>query len=474
MATSKKIIYFFVPLAVTLAFSLWSPGGSITATPKYWWDEGFSLEIARTFLETHQFDVTVAPHTTSGIGIALNANGIPLTFPLAIFFKLFGVGLLQARIYMILWILATIALLYLFLEDILDRDAALAGTLLVATFASFYANGRTATGDIPGFFFLILGLWVLIKKDMYVWSGVLLGISAITKPSVYITVLPSIVLALFIAKRTQSIAKILRVALGSILSAIVWFLIILPRPYHLADIWPGLRFFLHTYEKPSLLERLPGSIPEILFSSTMLYFFAIFFLILFAYRKGAFQTSNLFVLFSLSYAVLQFGKFFTSPGWVRYLIGVELIGLMCLFPALRTLVSTYSKHGVRTAYYCLAALLVVQSAQYMFFSNIFSNPDSTRLADALNTILAHDPASTVGLVNNPTTSALIPGDRKYHLLKAGKDTVAGEHPLNTSPDKFPTYMASDEGGYDSVIEHYYEPMRIENGITIYKKKSTSQ
>ena len=64
---------------LTLFFSLWSPHESFIATPKYWWDEAFTVETARTFSETGRLDFTVAPNTPSDKAIALNANGFPMS-----------------------------------------------------------------------------------------------------------------------------------------------------------------------------------------------------------------------------------------------------------------------------------------------------------------------------------------------------------------------------------------------------------
>src|SRR3989338_9134521 len=125
---------------LTLFFSLWSPQESFIATPKYWWDEAFTVETARTFSETGRLDFTVAPNTPSDKAIALNANGFPMRIPLAGVFSVFGVGVTQARIYMIVWIFLVVSLTYLFLKRFFDTPTALLGTLLVATFSSFYAN----------------------------------------------------------------------------------------------------------------------------------------------------------------------------------------------------------------------------------------------------------------------------------------------------------------------------------------------
>ena len=150
-----------------LFLATWSPTGTFVEFPKYWHDEAFALEQARTFLELGRLDFTVAPYKPSGMAIAMSANGPPLSIPLAGVFSLFGIGLLQARVYMLFWLVAVTIAVYLFLKKTFDTPSAVVGTLLMATFASFYANGRTATGDIPGLFFAVTALYFFVHKQQY-------------------------------------------------------------------------------------------------------------------------------------------------------------------------------------------------------------------------------------------------------------------------------------------------------------------
>ncbi|MEK9166359.1 MAG: glycosyltransferase family 39 protein, partial [Patescibacteria group bacterium] len=149
------IIYSIVT-AIALSFSLWSPLGDFIATPKFWRDEAIPFEIARTFSELGKLDVVVAPGQVDGRPYLTHATGFPLTIPLAGVFEVFGGGVRQARIFMIAWILAAIWFLIFFLRTFWGEREAFAGALLISTFAPFYANGRTFTGEIPGFLFLLV------------------------------------------------------------------------------------------------------------------------------------------------------------------------------------------------------------------------------------------------------------------------------------------------------------------------------
>ena len=94
----------------TVIFSVWH----LTTAPRLWLDEAKNIELAESFATAGKLDIEIAPGIFTGAPHLLQSTGYPATLPLALFFKIFGFGLAQARIYMLLWILATLAILYLF------------------------------------------------------------------------------------------------------------------------------------------------------------------------------------------------------------------------------------------------------------------------------------------------------------------------------------------------------------------------
>ena len=451
-----------------LFLATWSPTGTFVEFPKYWHDEAFALEQARTFLELGRLDFTVAPYKPSGMAIAMSANGPPLSIPLAGVFSLFGIGLLQARVYMLFWLVAVTIAVYLFLKKTFDTPSAVVGTLLMATFASFYANGRTATGDIPGLFFAVTALYFFVHKQQYAWRGIFFALAAVTKTSAFHMALPAAGIALLFFERNRFFLPAIRFGMGALLIICLWFLILLPYPYSFSEFTPLIEFYKNPTHKASLLEQFSGGIPSPLFSSTIGYFSVLASILLLAFfknRRAIPDTQKRIYVFIAIYAVLQTIVFLRSPGWLRYLVPLEIFILMLLFPALSTLASS------KKISYALAGLLIgFQLTHYLFFSNILSRPDSTPHAVVLNQLLNENSGSTIGFVDNLMVSAFIPSSKKFHYIYLGGSTYAGAHPFTLPEEQWPDFMDSIGPEYASIQERFYEPYVLSDGKIVFRKK----
>lgn len=149
------------PLALTLpaallallAFSLWR----LDALPA-WWDEGWTLAVARTWLEQGFYGrlldgQIVAP----GLQAAF-----PVTAPVALSMQLFGVGLWQGRLFGVLCALAAIGLLYLLAAALYDRPMANA-TLFILLLTPMHPQlhpilmGRQVLAEMPMLAYLLVG-----------------------------------------------------------------------------------------------------------------------------------------------------------------------------------------------------------------------------------------------------------------------------------------------------------------------------
>ncbi|MDA1334860.1 MAG: glycosyltransferase family 39 protein [bacterium] len=464
---NKDRLFFLGMMTLIFGLSIWSPSGHFTGTPKYWWDESFTIENARTLLETGgRPDFTVAPNTPSMMPALVHANGFPLVLSTAAFFSIFDVGLTQARVFMILWILATSISLFFILKSFFDKQAAYAGTLLVTTFASFYANGRTLTGDIPGFFFLLWGLWLIIEKKYYLFGGVILGLAAVTKISVFHMILPAIGIAILIIKKADGIKPLLKIATGSILVGIIWWLLMFPHPLNISEISETLSFFKEPYHKASMIDRLPNSLVEFTLSSTAIYFAILASLIIYSIKKYSLSDKEkILFVFSGIYILLQFYVFFKSPGWNRYLIVSELLILMLLYPSLTRIIKNKRIISISVTF-----LLSMQIVQYLYFSNIFSLESPTRNAYAINNLLEREPDSTIGFINNPMDAALVASSRKYQTVHVGGKTFIGKNPLDYSESELPTYIfAGKEIDHPNIF--LYEYLEITGEINMWKRKN---
>lgn len=342
--------------------------GGLTTTPKFWHDEAVPFEIARNLAEFGRFDLAIAPGVFWEKSFMTHATGFPLTAPLAGIFKIFGVGVAQSRIFMVAWMLATLATLFLVMRAFFDEKTAFFSVLLIATFSSFYANGRTGTGEIPGFFFLLIALYFLYKKEWYGLGGLFAALAAVTKPSMYLLVLPVVIIEL-IARNSANVFTGLRAGAGTVSSPpaadetsegepssalagrarkvktfalflggtapimFFWLYLINPAPFSLVS-WQGMiAFYRDAFNAPSLLSQFPQIIPDLLTHSTIIYFILLFIPLFIAWRKNLFSpTQNRLVIFLFLYGIASIFYFLRSPGWFRYLLGTELLILM-LSPA---------------------------------------------------------------------------------------------------------------------------------------------
>ena len=156
-----KNSYFFILAAILLfVFAVSLP--TLTTRPRLWADEAKSIELALNFERFGALDMQTAPGEFSGVAHLLQSTGYPVTVPLAGIFSLFGFGMTQARLFMLLWMIAALCVIFFFLRRLFGAREALFALALIATFASFHDNGRTVVGEIPGFLFLLMGLWILL------------------------------------------------------------------------------------------------------------------------------------------------------------------------------------------------------------------------------------------------------------------------------------------------------------------------
>jgi hypothetical protein len=455
----KEFVIFTILLLGVLFLSVWSPTGNFVEFPKYWWDEAFSIEQARTLIELGRLDMTIAPNTPSAKAITFSSNGPPLSLPLAGIFSLFGIGIFQARVYMLFWIIATIIAIYIFLKKTFNTQSAIAGTLLVATFASFYANGRTATGDIPGLFFFITALYVFIHKRNYFWSGVLFALTAITKTSVFHMALPAAGIALLYTEGKNFFSPAFRFGLGALIIILAWFALLLPYPYSLSDITPLIEFYRNPTHKLSVLEQFTNNIPAILYSSTIIYFAAITIVILYALWKIKNELPSpqrITYLFFVFYAFLQTIVFLRSPGWLRYLIAFEVFALALLYPSLHA-IAPFKKISSGM----IGLLALFQLTHYLFYSDILPRADITPHVTAINQLLEENPGSAIGFVDNPMLAAFIPGSRKYQYIRVGGDTYIGIPFENFPFTSRPVFLEKPADGY--------EPIPLADESVIYRK-----
>jgi 4-amino-4-deoxy-L-arabinose transferase-like glycosyltransferase len=177
----KAVLVVFILMAPILAFY------NLRTNPRPWHDEGSYLLLAKTLVEDGVYAVRNSDgYQTYGV---VQSVGPTVILPIALGFKLLGVGLVQGRIVSGLLLLLSLAVFYASAHMLFGRRSALFAVFLLvaAPAAEFLLLGRPAFGDIPAFGFLLSGwlVWALGVRAGRRWlnlpAGLLLGAAMVTK-----------------------------------------------------------------------------------------------------------------------------------------------------------------------------------------------------------------------------------------------------------------------------------------------------
>jgi hypothetical protein len=168
--------------------------------PTPWFDEGVHMHVPETLV---RFGV-YADRSSDGFRYFGPTLGVGPTvmLPVAGAFKLFGIGLVQARAVMALYLIATFFVFYRFARYLHGTAfAILALTLLVTSPSVAVAEtGRQVLGEVPAFLMLAGGFWLWFTAWDGSWTrltlcGLLLGASSVTKYQNLLVLVPTIGIA---------------------------------------------------------------------------------------------------------------------------------------------------------------------------------------------------------------------------------------------------------------------------------------
>ena len=191
-------LWAYAVKAIALAALLFLAVYNLTEWPLTWFDEGSHLHVPKTFVRYGVY----ADYSSEGFRHYGPTIGVGPTvmLPVAAAFQLFGIGLLQARVVMVLFLLAAIASFFALTRTLSNAPVAWAATaLLVATRAiSLLEFGRQVLGEVPGLFFMLAGLavwfaaWERAGWGRLLLAGLLLGLAMVTKQQYLLVLGPAL------------------------------------------------------------------------------------------------------------------------------------------------------------------------------------------------------------------------------------------------------------------------------------------
>src|SRR5581483_11944337 len=154
---------FVIPLILLLLFFV-GLLTSLDAFPSFSWDEGWTVTVARTWVERGYYAMWLDGQPTS----PRLAAAFPSVISLATAFQVFGIGLWQARFVVLLYMMGALAALYALTRSLYSARAGVIALLtLVLLLPHFdlqalYA-GRQVVAEPLMLFFLLVGFFSFLK-----------------------------------------------------------------------------------------------------------------------------------------------------------------------------------------------------------------------------------------------------------------------------------------------------------------------
>lgn len=181
-AGQEKIVLLglFIVATVLLFYNL-------EYNPRTWHDEGGALSLSRTIVEDGFYGVRSADdYQTFG---PVQSVGPTVILPVALSFRLLGVGLIQGRIVAAIYTLFALAVFYGMGRELFGHRVALLTVVLLlgSQAAGFLRYGRQVLGEIPALGLFIAGWWawsrgaITRRSWLYPIAGLLIGAAMITK-----------------------------------------------------------------------------------------------------------------------------------------------------------------------------------------------------------------------------------------------------------------------------------------------------
>lgn len=426
---NKKIILALIfSLAAFLIFF------HFTDTPSVWVDEGVFTEVAKNLALHGTIGLQTDPGTFFLMRSFLLTTDYPVIFPVAGSFALFGTGIWQARLPMILYMFTLVVIFYLFTKRKYGLMPAILSVLMLISFSPFYGNGRPVQGEVPGLFLLVLGAWLLLlweegsfkNKKWALFSGLALGLSASTKPIFLIGVSLALIISLFFWLKRIENKKILYIlGLGFVLPIILWCFIHFPTFESLKDFIPNVLYFSgnHGTEIP-LSQTIITNLLKFFTESTPILFLLMLLTIISAigykfYKKEGLNLS-ISESFILSFIILNWLGFLIGTGWYRYFFPAHIL-VYLLFPAfILALSQIFNKEIFKKSLVAIPVVLIIFQLYHLIFlsdtSFVAKRTENSELSDSLSKIESNQ---KVLFYSVPEAIILLKGDNYSQYLYMG-------------------------------------------------------
>jgi hypothetical protein len=326
----------------------------LESTPPLWWDEGWTLSVARNWAEQGHYGRFLAGKPAPP---GLEAT-FPVSFPVSFTFQLFGVGVWQGRLAILSYMLGALAVIFYLARRLYNLPIAVA-TVLVLLFMLPQMEihpiivGRQVLGEMPAMFYLLTGYALfLLALEGRLWLLPVLvgfwGIALITKAQVMPFWAASLIVPLAIALWSKNWRRSSLFAISFFCSAMLYAILLWFWRLFLQQTFPQSPL-LGMYQVTALVVATPSRLVALFV--TFVYGLATLLglcygVLSFIKSKEKFAPGSHTEVVRLALLVLAGGWFAwyitLSVGWARYLFPATFIGSIFVAAMLYQLTNHFS------------------------------------------------------------------------------------------------------------------------------------
>ncbi len=481
-ALQKKNIHYAV-LALAATITIFFATYKLSEAPAVWYDEGFYMQSSIHAALYGTQALQVAPNTF--VSTEHVTVGYPLLYPISFAYRLFGIGVLQGRAVMAIFIVLFVAAAYTLSRRLFGPSAAAWSAALLATFPMLYGNGKSVLGEVPGLFYLFLSLWslALLERSRYksikifVLFGLTSGLCVATKP-IYL-----LLLGAFFAVYLLRWKKILPdwhgvLAGGSVFIAAValWAYLQFGQGASMHSI---LAYYANPYSSGNLPQLILQNALRFLKESTPLY--ALLLMLVWGaalwLRRKKEEISSAEIS-AFAFCLLVMAAYLRLPGWYRYLFPAIAVSLAFLVPSALALFARFSAMFGRlrlerlawlpyAVFVLIAGLQLYQTAANSYVAQYYSSTNTVALSAALSPLQGR----SFFIYNVPQLAVLLPTEDYYQYISITDQLKIGEEELAMLQSGAADYALADTDAYQANLGLFsrYEPYKTINHYEILQR-----
>ncbi len=186
-------------------------------------DEAYILQAPSSLVTQDTYRTTYDGGKVLDAGLT---TGPTVLLPIGLVFKLFGIGIYQARVIALLYFLSMLIITYFVSKTLYDSVTAFYILLFILLLPHMFFFGLKVLGEIPTAFFILIACLYLVKDKPFLF-GIFLGLAFLTK-FIFVLLIPTVFLLFlvefFFSKkyRKQSIQFYFKVIIGLLLPFLIW------------------------------------------------------------------------------------------------------------------------------------------------------------------------------------------------------------------------------------------------------------